>query len=46
MLYKLEVVEIDLGKVRGTGLSGDHGSVAPPLFSREGGKLVGGHRHP
>jgi hypothetical protein len=46
MLYKLEVVQIDLEKVRGTGLSGDHGGVAPSLFSREGGKLIAGHRHP
>jgi hypothetical protein len=36
MLYKLEVVEIDLEKVLVTWLSSDHGGVAPPLFSREG----------
>jgi hypothetical protein len=32
MLYKFEVVEINLDQVRGTRLSGDHGGVEPPLF--------------
>ena len=45
MLYKLEMVEIDLEQVLVTGLSDDHSGVAPPVFS-ERGKLVGGHRHP
>ena len=42
MLYKLEVVEIYLEKVLVTGLSGDHGGVAPPLFSKEGENASGG----
>ena len=46
MLYKVEVVEIYLEKVRGTGLSNDHGGVAPSLFSRKGGKLVKGTATP
>ena len=46
MLYSIVVVEIDLEQVLVTVLSGDHGGVVSPLFSREGGKLVGGHRHP
>ena len=45
MLYSIVVVEIDLEQVLVTVLSGDHGGVAPPLFS-ERGKLIGGHRHP
>jgi hypothetical protein len=46
MLYNLEVVEIDLELSRGTGLSSDHGGVAPPLLSREGENLVGGTTTP
>ena len=34
MLYKVEVVEIYLEKVRGTGLYDDHGGVAPSLFPK------------
>jgi hypothetical protein len=41
MIYKLEVVETNLEKVLVSRLSGDHGSVALPLFSREGGDLSG-----
>jgi len=44
MLYKLEVVEIDLEKVLVTGLCGGHSVVALPLFP-EGG-LVGGTTTP
>jgi hypothetical protein len=44
MIYKLDIVEIDLEKFRGTGLSSDHGGVASLLFS-EGGKLIWGYRH-
>ena len=36
MLYKIEVVKIDLEKVLVTVLSSDHGGVAPHLFSKEG----------
>jgi hypothetical protein len=39
------VVEIDLEKVLVTGLSGDHGGVALPFFSR-GGNLSGGAATP
>ena len=46
MLYKLEMVEIDLEQVLVTELSGDHGGVALPLFSREGGNSSGGTATP
>ena len=46
MLYSIVVVEIDLEQVLLTILSGDHGGVAPPLFSREGENTSGRHRHP
>jgi hypothetical protein len=32
MLYKLEVVDLNLALVMVIGLSGDKGGVAPPLF--------------
>ena len=45
ILYKLEVMEIDLEQVRVTGLSGDH-AVWHRHFFPERRELVWGHRHP
>jgi hypothetical protein len=46
MLYKPEVVDINLEQIRVTRLSVDHGGVAPPLFSKEGGNSSGGTTSP
>ena len=40
------MVDLNLEQVMVTGLSDDHGGVAPPLFSREGGNSSGGTATP